>query len=122
MGRPGIVHCSSQRIVNALPTQGEVWWCDLPDVPRRPVVILSRNAAVRQLRRALVAPCTTRLRGLASAVVLEPATDPIPVTSAVSLDSIQNVAVGRLTERLGRLSHDRMREICEAVKVAIACL
>ncbi len=32
----------------------------------RPVVVLSRDSAIPRLRRALVAPCTTTIRGLAS--------------------------------------------------------
>lgn len=33
-----------------LPARGEVWWCELPDIARRPVVILSRNATIPRLR------------------------------------------------------------------------
>jgi mRNA interferase MazF len=50
--------------VNDLPGGGEVWRCELPDIPRRPVVILSRDTAIPRLRRALIAPCTTTIRGL----------------------------------------------------------
>ena len=39
------------------------------------------------LRRALVAPCTTVVRGIPSEVALEPQEDPIPRVSAVNLDS-----------------------------------
>lgn len=104
-----------------LPAWGEVWWCELPEILGRPVVVLSRNAAIPRLRRALIAPCTTTIRGLASEVVLEPNDDPIPRRSAVNLDSIESVSVGVLTQRLGRLSDDRMRQVCEALSVAVAC-
>ena len=70
MGRPGIVAAGGRRIVSALPARGEVWWCELVEIGRRPVVVLSRDAAIPRLRRALVAPCTTTIRGLASEVVL----------------------------------------------------
>ena len=33
--------------VTAMPRWGELWWCELPDIGRRPVVVLSRNAAIR---------------------------------------------------------------------------
>ncbi len=56
-----------------------------------------------------------------SEVVLNPAEDPIPRPSAVNLDSVESVSVGVLVERLGRLSDDRMREICDALAVAVAC-
>jgi mRNA interferase MazF len=104
-----------------LPSRGEVWWCELPEVGRRPVVILSRDAAIPRLRRALIAPCTTTIRGLASEVVLEPSDDPVPRRSAVNLDSVESVSVAVLVDRLGRLSGSRMREICAALAVAIDC-
>jgi mRNA interferase MazF len=107
--------------VSALPARGEVWWCELAEIGRRPVVVLSRDAAIPRLRRILVAPCTTTIRGLASEVVLEPDSDPIPRRSAVNLDSVESVSVPVLVSRLGRLADTRMREICEALEIAVDC-
>jgi mRNA interferase MazF len=104
-----------------MPSRGEVWWCDLPEVSRRPVVVLSRDIAIPRLRRSLVAPCTTNIRGLPSEVVLEAGDDPVPRQSAVNLDSVESVSIGALTERLGRLSDDRMRQVCSALSVAVDC-
>ena len=39
--------------MSSLPVRGELWWCEPPEIGRRPVVILSRNAAIPRLRRAL---------------------------------------------------------------------
>ncbi len=105
----------------ALPLRGEVWWSEPPDIGRRPVVVLSRDVAIPRLRRALVAPCTTTIRGLSSEVVLDPDSDPVPLVSAVNLDSIESVSIGVLIERIGRLSDDRMRKICAALEVAVDC-
>ncbi len=107
--------------MTSLPSRGEVWWCELPEAGRRPVVVLSRDAAIPRLRRALVAPCTTRLRRLPSEVVLEAGDDPVPRRSAVNLDSVESVSVAVLVERLGRLSDERMRQICGALAVAVDC-
>jgi mRNA interferase MazF len=85
------------------------------------VVVLSRDVAIPRLGRTLVAPCTTTIRRLPSEVLLEPATDPIPRPSAINLDSVESVSVGVLVDRLGRLSDDRMREVCAALSVAIDC-
>jgi mRNA interferase MazF len=104
-----------------LPRRSDVWWCEHPDIGRRPVVILSRDAAIPRLRRALVAPCTTTVRGLPSEVVLEPGDDPIPRRCAVNLDSVESVSVGLLVERLGTLSTGRMQQICSALQVAVDC-
>jgi mRNA interferase MazF len=54
-------------------------------------------------------------------VVLEPRDDPIPRRSAVNLDFVESVAVATLVERLGRLSDDRIREVCSALEVAVDC-
>jgi mRNA interferase MazF len=107
--------------VTAVPARGEVWWCELPEVGRRPVVVLSRDAAIPRLRRALIGPCTTTIRGIPSEVRLEPSEDPVPLVSVVNLDSVESVSIATLVERLGRLSDDRMRQICNALDVAVAC-
>lgn len=103
------------------PERGELWWCELPDVGKRPVVVLSRDAAIPRLRRALVGPCTTTIRGLPSEVVLEPGDDPVPRRSAVNLDSVESVATAVLVERLGRLSDLRMEQVCAALAIAVDC-
>ena len=93
----------------------------LADIGRRPVVALSRDAAIPRLGRTIIAPCTTTIRGLPSEVRLEVDDDPIPRTSAINLDSIESVAVGVLVERFGRLSDARMREVCAALEIAVDC-
>lgn len=107
--------------MSQLPGRGEIWWCEPEAIGRRPVVILSRDVAIPRLRRAVVAPCTTTIRGLSSEVLLEPGLDPIPRRSCVNLDSIESVSVAVLVERLGRLSEEKMRELCAALQVAVDC-
>jgi mRNA interferase MazF len=98
-----------------------VWWCELAEAGRRPVVVLSRATAIPRLRRALIGPCTTGIRGLPTEVLLEPSEDPIPLPSVVNLDSVENVSLAALVERLGRLSDERMHEICGALAIAVDC-
>lgn len=107
--------------MNPLAARGEVWWCEVPGAGRRPVVVLSRDAAIPRLRRTLVGPCTTTIRGIPSEVPLEPGEDPIPLRSVVNLDTVESVSLGALVERLGRLSDERMRQICSALEIAVAC-
>ena len=47
MGRSGVVPRGGRRIVSGgpLPARGEVWWCELPEIGRRPVVVLSDGIA-----------------------------------------------------------------------------
>ena len=121
MGRSRVVPRCGSGHVSELPRRGELWWCEPPEIGRRPVVVLSRDAAIPRLRRALIAPCTTTIRGLPSEVVLEPHDDPISHRSAVNLDSVESVSVAALVERIGLLSGARMREICGALEVATDC-
>ncbi len=85
------------------------------------MVVLARDAAIPRLGRALVAPCTTTIRGLPSEVVLEPWEDPVPLVSAVSLDSVESVSVGVFIEHMGVLTGVRMEQICAALSVATDC-
>ena len=103
------------------PRRGELWWWESEHVGARPAVVLSRNAALERLETAIVAPCTTTIRGIPSEVVLEPGHDPVPATAAVNLDALDNTPVALLVERLGRLSDERMVQICTALEVAVAC-
>ena len=121
MGRPCVVPCCRFRLVTDQPRRGELWWCELPDIGSRPVVVLSRDVAIPRLGRTLIAPCTTTVRGLPSEVLLDPDVDPVPRICAVNLDSVESVAVAVLVDRLGRLSDERMRSICDALSVAVDC-
>lgn len=101
--------------------RGELWWCELPNIAKRPVVVISRDAAIPRLRRTLIAPCTTTIRKLASEVSLEPGEDPVPRRCVANLDSVESVSISVLVERIGRLSDERMRQICSALSVAVNC-
>lgn len=121
MGKLGGFPSGGRFLVIGVPEHGEVWWCEPPDIGRRPVVVMSRDGAITRLRRCIVAPCTTTIRGLASEVVLEPGIDPVPRLCAVNLDSLDNVSTALLITRLGRLSDQRMQDICAATAVALDC-
>ena len=104
-----------------LPTRGEVWWCEPPEIGRRPVVVLSRDAAISARHRVIVAPCSTQHRLLPSEVELGPAIDPVPQPCVVSLDSLESVSIGVFIERIGTLTPQRMRQLCAALAVAVDC-
>jgi mRNA interferase MazF len=58
---------------------------------------------------------------LASEVILEPGDDPIPVRAAVNLDAVESASIATLVDRLGRLSSERMLQVCAALEVAVDC-
>ena len=102
------------------PRRGEVWWAETPDQKRRPVLVLTRDAAIPVVRRLLVAPLTTRIRSIPTEVRLDP-DDGVGTECAVSLDNVTLAAKGMLTERQARLSPIRMAEVCRALAVATEC-
>ncbi len=101
--------------------RGDIWMYRFapPDKPR-PVVVLSRDAALRFLSTAVVAPITSTIRGLPSEVPVGVA-DGLKSESAVNLDHIYTVPKDDLRQWVGQLSPDRMEEICHAISVALGC-
>jgi mRNA interferase MazF len=83
-------------------------------------LILSRHAVLETLRRPLVAPLTTRIRGLPTEVQLD-ADDGLPQPCAVSLDNVQPLAAALLVDRIARLDPERMRAVCDALAFAVEC-
>ena len=71
--------------------RGEVRWCRLERPNKtRPVVILTRNGAIRVLHEVIVAEITTSIRNLSSEVVLTPA-DGMPTRCVINLDYTHSV-------------------------------
>jgi mRNA interferase MazF len=99
--------------------RGEVWWARLPrPIGRRPVVLLSRDAAYRVRTAVTVAPVTRTVRDIPVEVPLDRA-DGLPGRCVVNLDDITTVPKALVTERISTLSVERMREIDEAVRFAL---
>ena len=101
-------------------TRGEIWWSEDKQLGRRPVLVLSRPAVLPVLARPLVAPLTTRVRGLPTEVALD-ADDGVPQPCVVSLDNVQPLAAALLVERITSLSPARMMAVCKALAIATDC-
>lgn len=100
--------------------RGEVWWSEDEQLGRRPVLVLSRSAVLPVLTRPLVAPLTTRVRGLPTEVALG-TDDGLPKACVVSLDNVLPLSAALLVERITRLSQARMTAVCQALAVATDC-
>lgn len=85
---------------------------------RRPVVVLSRQRAIRFLTRVVVAPITSTVRGIPSEVIIGPE-DGMKTVCAVNLDNLQTVSTRALGPPLTTLSDERMAEIREALLFAL---
>lgn len=99
--------------------RGEVWWGEAPDEKGRPFLVVSRDGANDVMQRVLVAPVTTRVRGLPSELALG-AAEGLPVPSVASFDNIRPFPKAMLVRRLGSLG-PRAHEICRAAGATLDC-
>jgi mRNA interferase MazF len=99
--------------------RGEVWWADLPlPMGRRPVLILTRSAAVRARNQVVAAQVTTTIHRQPFEVTLTPA-DGLPQTCVVNCDVLLTVPKSILTRRITRLSVQKMNEVHQALRYAM---
>jgi len=96
----------------------QVWWADLDKV--RPVVVLTRARVAGRLRRVLVAPITTTVRGLTTEVPIG-SPEGVREGSVANLDNIQLVPVDCLLRQTGTVAPKRWQEFCTAMTKVMAC-
>ena len=101
--------------------RGDVHLCRFvsPD-KQRPVLILTRNSAIRHLSSVTVAPITSTVRGGPSEMILDVA-DGMKHRCAVNLHNIVTVPQERLGKRVASLSERRLREVCAALGFSLGC-
>lgn len=102
-------------------SRGDIWMYRFrtPD-KRRPVLVLTRQEVIELLNTVMVAPVTSTIRGAPSEVVLGTAHG-LKHESAVNLDHVQTVERSRLTQYIGQLDTEKMREVCRALAIATGC-
>lgn len=100
--------------------RGEVWWYEAPDAKRRPVVILTRTAAIPFLHRIHVVPATTAVRNIPTEIDLDQS-DGMPVPCVASVDNLFLADPSFLSEQITTLGSNRLEAICRAVGLALAC-
>jgi mRNA-degrading endonuclease toxin of MazEF toxin-antitoxin module len=61
--------------VAKVPDRGQVWWGEIEQVGRRPLLIMTRSAAIPVLNSVLAAPITRTIRDLPTELRLGPAVD-----------------------------------------------
>lgn len=100
--------------------RGDVWWADLPaPIGRRPVLLLSRDQVYLVRELVMVAPITTRIRGIPSEVALGPEQG-LPKRCAANLDTIRTISKRKLTERITSLGPEKLAEVERTLKFAFA--
>lgn len=99
--------------------RGEVWWARLPQpIGRRPVLLLSRDAAYSVRTSVTVAIITRTIRNIPVEVLLGQE-DGMPTDCVVNLDDILTLPKSRLTERITTLSPEKMTAVAKAIVFAL---
>lgn len=102
--------------------RGEVWWANLPaPIGKRPVVLLSPDEAYSIRSAVTVAEVTTKVRGIPVEVPLGPE-DGLPKRCVVNLDTMATIRKELLTERVALLRKEKIEQINDSIKFALALL
>ncbi len=86
----------------------------------RPVVLLNRDVVIDRLTSLIVAPCTSRIRGLPTEVALGPS-DGLANACVMSLDNLTLVDRELVGSLISRLSPEKMAQACAALAIAVGC-
>jgi mRNA interferase MazF len=103
-----------------LVNRGEVWWVEHPEAGRRPVCVLTRQAAIGVLTSVVVVPATRTVRGIPTEVALGRG-DGMPSDCVLSFDNVTTVPKALLTERIAGVPEARLSELCDALRAATGC-
>ena len=101
-------------------TRGDVVWADLgPPAGRRPVCVLTRDAAIEVLNSITCAPITRTARGIRSEVAVN-VDEGLPEPSVISCDNIITVPKHALDdERVGQIDVTKRAELDRALRYAL---
>ncbi len=99
--------------------RGDIRWYTFksPD-KKRPVVILTRNSALKYLGEVTIAPITSTVRDIPSEVILDQ-NDGMKTVSAINLDHIQTVSKNNVGAFISKVSESKLAEIKAALLFAL---
>jgi mRNA interferase MazF len=100
--------------------RGEVWWVDVPELGRRPHLVVSRDAAISVMQTVLGVPATRTARGIPTEVALG-VDDGMPEPCVLSLDNVTVLSKSFFSERICELSPGAMWSVCAALRLAVDC-
>jgi mRNA interferase MazF len=100
--------------------RGEIYWADLgPPAGRRPVLVLSRNAAIPVLTGVVIAPISRTIRDIGSEVRMGPEHG-LPEECAASCDNLLTVPKARFEPApVGILEPHKTMELDRALRFAL---
>lgn len=100
--------------------RGDIFWAELgPPAGRRPVIVLTRDAAIPVLSAVVVAPITRTIRDIASEVSLGP-DEGLPEECVASCDNVLTIPKDLCDEEpVGELPAARVPELDAALRFAL---
>ncbi len=100
--------------------RNDIFWADLGEpAGRRPVCVLTRNAAISVLNAVTCAPITRTIRGIKSEVEIGP-DQGLPEQCVISCDNVLTVPLGDFDERaVGHLDEIKRSELDRALRYAL---
>ncbi len=109
--------------------RGEVWWADLPEPEgsepgfRRPVLVVQADEFNRSRIRTVIAAAITSNTSLSAApgnVALPKRSCGLGRESVVNVSQIVTLDRRFLSERAGRISETKLRQVDEGLRLALA--
>ncbi|MGA2211589.1 MAG: type II toxin-antitoxin system PemK/MazF family toxin [Acidimicrobiales bacterium] len=103
--------------------RGDVVWADLgPPAGRRPVYVLTRDAAIEVLAAVTCAPITRTVRGIQSEVEVG-SSEGLPARSVINCDNVLTVPKSVLDQNaVGRLAPAKRAALDGALRYALGIL
>lgn len=103
--------------------RNEIYWADLgPPAGRRPVCVITRDAAAAVLTAITCAPVTRTTRGIRSEVAIGPH-EGLPAPCVINCDNIVTVPVDAFDrEPVGSLDEIKRSELDRALRYALDIL
>ena len=99
--------------------RGEIWWANFPKpIGRRPVVLLSRDAAYTVRNAITVAEITTTIRNIPVEVLLGHS-EGLPKECVANLDTIITIRKERIDTKISSLPQSKINEIDKALRFAL---
>ena len=100
--------------------RNEIYWADLgPPAGRRPVCVLTRNAAIDVLQAIVCAPITRTIRGIASEVEVGPDCG-LPESGVIACDNVLTVPKTALDPApIGALDFEKRVNLDRAIRFAL---
>ena len=120
---PALVQSAVQLAARTVPVvvaRNEIYWTDLgPPAGRRPVCVLTRDAAAAVLTAVICAPITRTMRGIRSEVEIG-INEGLPETCVISCDNIITVpTIAFDPEPVGRIGGSQRAELDQALRYAL---